>query len=747
VTGSEAVLERRPAALDRSLRDRERASPRKQRERAPVERLPPRLLTDLLLLALLAGAVIAVLAPLQTVRPYMVLAAACLVPGGAILTALAVGERLTYFALAVGFSFAVEIAGALALAWSHWWQPDVLGLFLVLGSAPLLVRDVARSGAIGAARLRAARTLASVHPPHARSALVAMPLVAGVALWAASLPHIHAHGLGRYGLPPALPPSWYAALALLICGAVAATWTARPRPVLIGAYVLALVVVLYATVPAITPVPHYPWVYKHIGVTRSIMAHGGVNAAGDIYDRWPGFFAATAAFSSWAHVDPLAFAAWAEPFFAGLDALLLAAIAFAIADDWRVAGCASLMFTLGNWIGQSYFAPQAMAFTLTLALVLVFVRTLSNGAGLAAISDALERVFHRRQKPVALAAALPWSRGVSVAVVLGFDAVIVATHQLTPYILLLQIGALTLLGIARPRWVVLAMAALTVAYLLPNLGYISRNFGIFTSLNPTSNVKGQEWAKVHVAWLYANAGGLLSLTLIALMLASALRLARGGMGLRAVPLLVLAIAPFGILFAQNYGGEASLRVFLFSSPWRDVLIALGIATVMRPRVRAAAALVVALVLAALFVPAFYGAEDTKIMPRGEVAASEYFYAHAPPGATLILAAEDFPTRVGARYAAMRPQADPPPLTGPGNETDAFLHRPLGAAQIPAIAAVIHQYSREGFLVFCETGYYYAAVHALTPPGALQRLEAAVASSPQFRLWYLSADTRIYQLVS
>jgi hypothetical protein len=572
-----------------------------------------------------------------------------------------------------------------------------------------------------------------------RYAVALTPLVGALVAWALSLHMIDTRGLGRYGLPPALPAIWYGALLVLICGAVTAIWAMRPKVALMALYILAIVIVLYATVPAITAVPHYSWVYKHIGVTRFIAVHGGVDTSVDIYNRWPGFFAGAAAFSRLAGIDPLSYAAWAEPFFALIDALLAGCLAWAIGRDVRVAGYAALIFTVGNWIGQAYFAPQAMAYTLALALMLVFVRNFAGGDVTPRLTGLMEKVVRRDQPPVALAAALPWSRAASVAIVLGLDAVIVATHQLTPYVLLLQCGALMLLGVARARWLVVAMGVLTLAYLLPNLGYVTHNFGLFTSLNPASNIQHGKTTPANVDWFDANAGGLLSVVLIMLMLASAVRLARLGLGRKALALLVLAGAPFGILFAQNYGGEASLRVFLFSSPWRDILIALGVQTIVRPRLRVAAALATCLVLAYMFIPAFYGAEDLNIITKGEVAASEYFYAHAPAGSVLILLAPDYPTRSGPRYSLMR--GDWPNIAG----TSTFEDRPLGPAQIPAVIALIYQYSHSGYVVFSTTGYKYAAVHGLTLPGALESLERAVAASPRFRLWYATSDARIYEL--
>jgi len=101
-------------------------------------------LYDVLLLALLAAAALVVAADLQPVRPFVLLLAACLVPGGAILTRLRTGEGLTDLALAIGLSLAVEVAASLGLAWSGWWHPVALGVALGAASAGLLLRDLVK---------------------------------------------------------------------------------------------------------------------------------------------------------------------------------------------------------------------------------------------------------------------------------------------------------------------------------------------------------------------------------------------------------------------------------------------------------------------------------------------------------------------------------------------------------------------------------------------------------------------------
>ena len=95
--------------------------------------------------------------------------------------------------------------------------------------------------------------------------------------------------------------------------------------------------------------------------------------------------------------------------------------------------------------------------------------------------------------------------------------------------------------------------------------------------------------------------------------------------MRALPFVVLAVAPFFVLFGQNYGGEASLRIILFSSPWCAALISWGLATVSRARLRWTLTTLAAVLFTALFVPSFLGQEELNIISPAEVRASDWFY--------------------------------------------------------------------------------------------------------------------------
>lgn len=75
-------------------------------------------------------------------RLLFVLAAACLVPGGALLTRLSTDDLLSTFGLAVGLSLCIEAVGALVMIWTGWWHPLGFSLALVALACAVLILDL-----------------------------------------------------------------------------------------------------------------------------------------------------------------------------------------------------------------------------------------------------------------------------------------------------------------------------------------------------------------------------------------------------------------------------------------------------------------------------------------------------------------------------------------------------------------------------------------------------------------------------
>ena len=320
---------------------------------------------------------------------------------------------------------------------------------------------------------------------------LSLPVVVALVVWRLSLRHVDVANLGSYGLPPALPITWYLALSLSVVGAVTAITARRTSGLIMVVYVVAIAIILFGTVPVLSAQPHYAWVYKHIGVVRYLEVHGKANPSVDIYNRWPGFFALGAAFSLVAgRPNPETYASWAELFFLLLDVILVMAAVKAITREIRIAAGAGLIFIATNWVGQTLYSPQAFAFALGLALIVITLRQLRvDGTSYSKrLTRLIERVGRVPQLSVQTDTTIKWPHWAAITAVLSLDAVIVASHQLTPYMLLFGIALLMLAGVVRPWWVLIVMAIMTVAYLAANFTFIQHNYGLFTSIDPFNNL-------------------------------------------------------------------------------------------------------------------------------------------------------------------------------------------------------------------------------------------------------------------
>lgn len=717
---------------------------------------------DSLLLLLAALTAVACLTGTHAVeRPLLVLAAVCLVPGGAVLTLLRVRDLLEGVVLAAVLGVSILTAVALPMIWTGWWHPAEAAAGTMIAAALALAVDLVRNvekvrrsaGVDDGRRYESlhAEPRSLRHDPRARLVLLALPALLSLALWRLSLQSVDIDHLGAYGLPPALPISWYCALLIAVLGGVAAITARQTSGLVMAAYVLVVGIILFATVPALSAQPHYAWVYKHIGVVRYLEETGHVNLNADIYNRWPGFFALSAMLSPIAgRANPVSYAGWADVFFLVLDAGLIAAATRAVVRSSRIAAGAALLFVATNWVGQTYFSPQAFGFTLGLGVLVIMLRHLrpEDGAYSERVFAFFERVGRVPQGEPDPDDGSSWRRPIAIAAVLGIYAVIVASHQLTPYLLMASTAVLLLARVIRPWWLLLPMAVMTFGYLAPNLTFVQQHYGLFTSIDPFNNTQGVNITpNTPVPGKVFNTH--IQLVLIAVLWAGGLfasiRLLRRGLLVRAVPFLILAACPFIVVFGQSYGGEAPLRIILFSSPWFAALISWGLAIVERRTLRTALTGVAALVFTALFVPSFLGQEELNVISAPEVRAGAYFYRHARRGSVLVLAAPGFPYRYGASYTELSgPEGDANPNLMTQRQ---FQSRQLGPKQIPDVVKRIHRYSRHGYLAFTRNQALYARIFNIIPPGAMGNLEAAIASSPHFRLWYRNRKVRIYELVA
>jgi hypothetical protein len=344
------------------------------------------------------------------------------------------------------------------------------------------------------------------------------------------------------------------------------------------------------------------------------------------------------------------------------------------------------------------------------------------------------------------------SRVGAITALLGVYFVLVFTHQLSPYVVAIQITGLTLVGRIRPRWVVLAIWALCLAYLMPRFALIDNTYHIIAAL--TDPFRNLLHSSVHRPpglpgrQLAANSARVLSLGMWALALLGAGRRLREGR--QVLPLMMLAFSPLLVVFAQSYGGEAIYRAYLFSLPWTVCLVAslLRPDAVRHPRLTWLVPPVALLTTVGLLFPAFFGLELEYVMSPAEVQASTYFYSHAEPGSVL-LGSPDFPTRIAANYEEFARGAND---TDPNFLANTHLWgRMLGAADLPILANMIRYWRKgevsTGYLVLSTSQSNTATLFGILPEGSFASLEQALLNSPNWSVFYRNSDAIIFQLRS
>ncbi len=420
------------------------------------------------------------------------------------------------------------------------------------------------------------------HDPAARRIrlrLADLLLPAGVALWAFGVSTTDATTLGPYGLPPVLPTVFWAGVILTLVSAAVELGRDRVSGWRMALHAVALTVMLYGTAPLVYSEGRYSWLYKTIGVVQYVNANGQLNRTIDIYQNWPGFFALAAWFGKVAGVvSPLAYAKWAQ-LVLELAALPLLYLAYdALSLTTRQRWLALLLYAGTNWIGQDYFSPQGLGTVLSLGIMAIvlrwfYVRTSSAPPGLQAGADRARGKISRFRYPPLLGGAL-----LAVFFVLSFE------HELSPYILVVQVGALAVGRVVRPRWLPVLLTVIVVGYLLPRFGYVNSTFGVLNSIgNFFSNARppALQGGSISTAQRMITHGQeALSLGMWFLAVVGTVLRRRSGRTVAALALL--AFSPFIMLVLLAYGQEGVLRVYLFSLPWTAALGALALAPFPRP---------------------------------------------------------------------------------------------------------------------------------------------------------------------
>ena len=540
---------------------------------------------------------------------------------------------------------------------------------------------------------------------------------------------------------------WFFVGVALICAGFVLELSDRRRSWVLVAGIVALVLVVDASVPILFDNPEYAWTYKHLGVIEYFQQGRGVTDPRDIYQQWPALFTAVAALSDLTGVSALAMATWAPLFFSLAACLPIFAIARHLSQDRRVAFLTVFLFHAGLWVGTSYLSPQAFAFQLSLGCFLVVVAWL-------------------RRTPVEWSRGPRWLRRLKAWTIRGADAVpahhahgarsspcrvlylvffaITIAHQLSPYMLIAAVALATVLGLIRPRWAVVGLVVIAAGYLAPRLEFVNSAYGLLDSLK-----------------FWENAGGVVTTTsgtpgqVFTSQVSSALALGVWLLGAAAVLLswrrlgqvllpAAFAFAPMLILVGQSYGGEAIYRVYLFSLPFTAFLIARA---ALRMRWRLLVMPLLALFLAAATLASIQGLHGTlswSTFADDEVAANQWLYAHGEEGRMLVVGAQNGPGRLADNYNSFGVPSsggDPDLLSYAG-----LTGRMLDESNLAEVDEFMATQGERPYLVITTSMIEYAKYYGLVPDGSFQALERTLDTAPGWTTVCRSPNAMIFQYV-
>jgi branched-subunit amino acid transport protein AzlD len=596
-------------------------------------------------------------------------------------------------------------------------------------------------------------------------------LPVSVCLWAVGVTRTNVTALGPFGLLSDLPLIFYAGVALLVVSAAAELAHHQPSTWRMAAHAVALVIMLYGTFPLLFPEPRSSWAYEYVGVVEYVGAHGHLNPAVDIFQNWPGFFALAAWFTKLAGLSsPLVLAKWSEVFFELAALPLLYLIYKALPLTNRQLWVAILLYSASNWVGQDSFTDQAVGTLLSLGIMAIAMRWL--------FVDPPARVpvwgwLRSRRTDRSAAADLsipPTGRSIPVIVaILVMFFVLTFTHEISPYMVVTQLGALAVVGALRPRWLPLALAAIALAYFLPHWSFVNSHYGLTRTLGDFFKNAALPSAHVGAApserWIERSAEAL-SLGIWALAAVGAWLRRRAGQD--ALPLVLLAFSPFLVLVLAAYGQEGILRVFLFSLPWSAALGACALLpplreagrtgvsrghvpkrtrmppwTAERGRLRVLSVPIGLGIALILFFPSAFGNTAFEAIPRSEVVTITSFFAHATPG-TIYTADARSPIEDNARY-------DQFPERTIFGSYNVMGDAPVGPEMADVLAS--HAFNRHGpeagrpaYVVVAPSMQAWSNAYQVTPASSFRILLASLSHSPYWRLVRSRGGTVIYELL-
>ena len=630
-------------------------------------------------------------------------------------------------------------------------------------------------------------------------AVLCAAVAVGLALFLASLGSVTA-SLGRMnglGLISVMPASTLAGVALLALAFVLALGLARPRPVLLGVMLAAIVVCLDGVTAIAEPEPRFPTAYWIAGFVDYVSRTGHTAPSLSAYFSWPGFFEVVAWVEHLTGSRDMMPVLRIWPLAVDLLALVLfGMILMRLRANWRAKWFAAFVFCRRQLGGPGLLLPQSFAYLLYLLIIALlltwfsrsqpiqdspvaktlageprrvnlpadatmqFARAPAEPPRVSRPDDAtmqMERVSAKRPRWAALLTRpiegdLPsrsstrFQRAALLALIIVIFVFTTESHQLTPFFMIAACAGLVLVrrcglrglpvlfGVIFAAWVSFAAVAFWSGHLSSMLGGLGH-----LGSNVTSSVTGRIGGStpVHELVLYSRAA--FAGTAIVLAVVGLVRRRRLALDDRVA--LVLMCAPFTGFALQGYGGEMGLRIYLFALPGIAILAAYlffpEAAAPRRPRLMLPAAAVCAVAAILVFFVARYGNEAFEQTPPGEVAAMNYIYAHDSSG--IRLAWLSVPPTAGAtpempwQYQDLEKVAYVPEVA------------PSNPADVSGLVGDLRAMGPGSYLITTSTQEAFLEQEASYPADWGREFRADMRAFPGVRVAYADSTAVIYTL--
>lgn len=524
-----------------------------------------------------------------------------------------------------------------------------------------------------------------------------------------------------------------------------------PSPKVMLVLLAALVSSLYGVAAFSTDYPRGEVPWRHVGIADSLIRTGSIDPTVDAYFNWPGFFAPLALTAQATGMNPLTLAVWAPMVNVGLWLAALAVVTRSLTTDRRRLWVTLWVFALANWQDQDYLSPQAFGMFLYLVVIALLLRELGATTDLKPFSHgrsaASVRVWWLSRVPLTQERR---RRVAALVICLVLVAVIAASHQLTPFMLIVAIGVLAISGrIWSPGLLLLTMIIVGLWLAFPASSYLAGHpplaqsgIGVAATANVADRVSGTpghlfvvqvRMGLAAALWLLAGIGFLLDRR-------------AGNRDLR--PAMLLA-APFIVFPVQSYGGEMLIRVSLFALPFTAYLAAAALLprhvsgrrwrpwpTVADGPLQVTRLALVFSVIGVLMITGRYGNARFDIFTENEIVATQELYRLAPPGAAIISAAHPTPWRnqsyLEHRYRTVNDLCK-------------------GVPDATACATAVYAYARHGadgaMLLLNRASRNSMIMQGIVTPDSYRAFEDRITSEKGTHLVYTNPDASIYRIDS